>query len=82
MRRAEDIPLYPIGTASRITGISDKTLRAWEVRYELLKPARTSGGHRLFSKNDLYRIERIKHMLRDEGMSMTGVKHLIDTEES
>ena len=34
-------------------GLSAATLRAWERRYGLLKPQRSAGGHRLYSRQDI-----------------------------
>ena len=37
-----------IGELSQRTGISPELLRAWERRYGLLNPVRSSGGFRLY----------------------------------
>jgi DNA-binding transcriptional MerR regulator/methanogenic corrinoid protein MtbC1 len=48
-----------------IVGVSEATLRAWERRYELLVPERTSGGFRLYSRDDERRIRSMQaHMAR------------------
>jgi DNA-binding transcriptional MerR regulator len=36
---------FPMRTVSVITGVNPVTLRAWERRYGLIKPARTAKGH-------------------------------------
>lgn len=77
MNDPKDVPLYPIRTVCRLTGVNDKTLRAWEGRYGLIEPARTAGGHRLFSQEDVRRIREIYRMLHVEGISMIGVKRLL-----
>lgn len=74
-----ELPVYPIRTASRLTGISEGTLRAWEVRYGIISPARTPGGHRLFSENDVDRIIEIKKLLHKDGLSMAGVQRLFSS---
>jgi hypothetical protein len=58
--------LFPIGTVARMTGISKDTIRAWERRYAAVTPKRTSGGGRLYSRNDIARLALIKR-LTDEG---------------
>lgn len=68
------LPVYPIRTVARLSGISEGTLRAWEARYGLIKPARTKGGHRLFSKNDINRINEIKKLLHEDGLGMAGIQ--------
>jgi methanogenic corrinoid protein MtbC1 len=48
-----------------IVGVPEATLRAWERRYELLQPERTSGGFRLYSRADERRIRSMQaHMAR------------------
>jgi MerR family transcriptional regulator, light-induced transcriptional regulator len=50
-----------IGELSRRAGVSPELLRAWERRYGLLQPTRSSGGLRLYSLEDL---ERVRLMSR------------------
>src|SRR4051795_8034200 len=49
-----------IGELSRRVGVSDHVLRAWETRYGLLRPARSTGGYRLYSDADADRIRRMQ----------------------
>jgi MerR family transcriptional regulator, light-induced transcriptional regulator len=54
-----------IGELSRRTGVSPELLRAWERRYALLRPQRTDGGFRLYSGEDLRRVEAMRaHLAR------------------
>ena len=57
--------LLRIGELSRRTGVSPELLRAWERRYELLKPMRSTGGLRLYSSDDLERVTRMQQHLAD-----------------
>ena len=52
-----------IGALARRTGVSAELLRAWERRYGLLRPARTDGGFRLFSEDDVRRVETMRDHL-------------------
>ena len=56
---------YPIRTIAELTGIPSTTLRAWERRYGLLKPARTPKGHRLYSSEDIELIRKISSLLKN-----------------
>jgi methanogenic corrinoid protein MtbC1 len=53
-------PTYNLKVVLRETGIKPDTLRAWERRYGLPMPERSSGGHRLYSQYD---IETIKWLM-------------------
>lgn len=52
-----------IGELSRRTGVAVPTLRAWERRYGLLEPERTSGGHRLYRERDVDRVRSMQQLL-------------------
>src|SRR3954451_7605822 len=57
-----------IGELSRRVGVSPEVLRAWERRYGVLRPARTEGGFRLYSRGDEERVRRML-ALQQEGLS-------------
>ena len=46
-------PIYSIGAVATMLGIETATLRAWEERYGLVVPARSRGGQRLYSRDEL-----------------------------
>jgi DNA-binding transcriptional MerR regulator len=68
---------YPISKVASMTGVNPVTLRAWERRYGLIQPARTSKGHRLYSARD---VERIKEVLRlvEEGIPIGQVSQILE----
>ena len=54
-----------IGELSRRVGVTADVLRAWERRYGLLRPERSSGGFRLYSNEDEWRIRLMQEKLSD-----------------
>jgi MerR family transcriptional regulator, light-induced transcriptional regulator len=58
-----DSTLLRIGELSRRSGVSPELLRAWERRYQLLHPARSQGGLRLYSLDDLERVRLMQQHL-------------------
>ena len=64
------VPTYNLKVIVRETGIKPDTLRAWERRYGLPEPERTSGRHRLYSERDL---EIVKWLMsrQEEGLSIS-----------
>lgn len=66
----------PIREISRLTGINTVTLRAWERRYGLLKPQRTEKGHRLYTQDDLQRIQQVQYWL-NKGLAISKVNELV-----
>jgi DNA-binding transcriptional MerR regulator len=55
--------LLRIGELSKRSGVSPELLRAWERRYGLLRPMRSSGGLRLYSPADLERVLEMQRHL-------------------
>jgi DNA-binding transcriptional MerR regulator len=57
-----------IGEVARRTGVAEATLRAWERRYGVLRPGRSSGGFRLYSEEDVARVRAMQEQL-DRGLA-------------
>ncbi len=53
MTLPEDEATFNLKAVVRETGVKPDTLRAWERRYGLPQPERTSGGHRIYSRRDI-----------------------------
>ena len=68
-------PLVRIGELSRRTGVGVDTLRAWERRYGLLRPQRSSGGFRLYGTSDQERVRAMKALI-DSGVSAAEAARL------
>ena len=71
----DDSPLLRIGELSRRTGIGADTLRAWERRYDLLRPERSPGGFRLYGRGDEERVRAMKALI-DSGVSAAEAARL------
>ena len=67
---------YSIGEFARLCGITATTLRAWQRRYGLLKPARTEGGHRLYTDEDLQVALKILDWIK-KGVPVGQIKPLL-----
>jgi methanogenic corrinoid protein MtbC1 len=66
--------LYNLSLVLNETGLKPDVLRAWERRYDLPKPQRSSGGHRLYSRQDISTIKWLQTR-QAEGIS---IKHATD----
>lgn len=64
---------YMIGVVSMRYGVHPQTLRLYE-REGLLMPSRTEGKTRLYSDEDLERLEFILNLTRDLGVNLAGVE--------
>ena len=76
-RTSPDGAGYSINVAARRTGLPQETIRAWERRYGALHPARTEGGHRLYSDGDVERL-RLLRLVTEAGHRIGQVATLDD----
>jgi|GEM_PF-570478 len=72
-------PVYTIGVAARLLGISPQTLRLFE-REGLIDPSRTENNMRLYSQNELVLLQRICVLIKDEGLNLAGVRTVLRVE--
>ena len=70
-----DLPVYPIGVASRLLNVHPRTLRIYEDE-GLIKPER-KGERRLYSQNDITWVGCLRSLIHDEGISIPGIKKLL-----
>lgn len=70
--------VYAISVAAELVGTGQQNIRQYE-RKGLLTPARTDGGTRRYSEQDLETLRRIGVLL-DEGLNLAGVKRVLELE--
>lgn len=71
---------YMISSVAEMYGIHPQTLRLYE-REGLLKPSRTDGNTRLYTEDDLKRLEFILSLARDLGVNIAGIAIILQMRE-
>src|SRR6266567_1550666 len=71
---------YMISAVAEMYGIHPQTLRLYE-REGLLKPSRTEGNTRLYTDEDLLRLEFILSLARDLGVNISGIAIILQMRE-
>jgi len=71
--------LYSISVAAEIAGLHPQTLRIYE-REGLLEPARSAGGTRRYSHNDITRLMEITTLTGD-GLNLAGIRRVLALQE-
>ncbi|GAB3026585.1 MerR family transcriptional regulator [Mycobacterium bourgelatii] len=74
-----DRGVYGISVASELSGIPVQSLRLYE-RHGLLAPARSEGGTRRYSVDDLARLERISALV-EAGVNLAGIARILNLED-
>src|SRR5206468_7745463 len=72
--------LYFISVAARLLGMHPQTLRKYE-RLGLVRPSRTIGSMRLYSREELERLKVIKRLVDDAGINLAGIQRLMSIAE-
>ncbi|HYD09248.1 MAG TPA: helix-turn-helix transcriptional regulator [Acidimicrobiales bacterium] len=78
MFRDSTTAVFVISVAAELAGVHPQTLRIYE-RKGLLEPARTTGGNRRYSEDDINRLRRIQE-LTNEGLNLAGVRMVLELE--
>jgi MerR family transcriptional regulator/heat shock protein HspR len=71
---------YMISSVAEMYEIHPQTLRLYE-REGLLKPSRTEGNTRLYTDEDLQRLEFILNLARDLGVNISGIAIILQMRE-
>ncbi len=79
-RRQPGKAQYMISAVAQRYDIHPQTLRLYE-REGLLRPSRTDGNTRLYSEDDLERLETILSLTRDLGVNLAGVEIILNMRE-
>ena len=80
MARKRKQGAYMISTVAEMYDIHPQTLRLYE-REGLLKPSRTEGNTRLYTDDDLERLEFILSLARDLGVNISGIAIILQMRE-
>ena len=75
--RQTDDQFLLISVAARHLGLHPQTLRKYE-RLGLVRPTRTVGSMRVYSRDELERLRVIKHLVDEAGVNLAGVQRLLE----
>jgi DNA-binding transcriptional MerR regulator len=70
-----------IGEVAERTGVTQRTLRFYEEKGLLRPPTRMEGGFRLYSEQDVKRVEHIRRLQDLLGIALADIKEMVEAEE-
>ena len=73
-------PRYMISVAAELVGMHPQTLRIYEQK-GLVRPKRTAGNTRLYSDQDIQRLQLIQRLTTEIGLNLAGVERVLDLED-
>jgi len=71
---------FKIGEVCALTGVKQHVLRYWESEFALLNPPRARSKQRLYRREDIENVLKIKRLLKTEGFTITGAKKMLSRE--
>jgi len=78
---AEKQGALQIGEVAQRTGVTQRTLRFYEEKGLLRPPSRMDGGFRLYSEEDVKRVEHIRRLQDLLGISLADIKEMVDADQ-
>ena len=61
---------------------STHTIRFWEKEFKQIKPKIFTGNRRYYDENSINILKKIKFLLKDQGMTLNGVKNVLNSNDS
>ena len=79
-----------IGEVAKILELNDEkkgrlkthTIRFWEKKFKQIKPKFFNTKRRYYDQNSIDILKKIKYLLKDEGMTINGVKKMLNKDKS
>lgn len=90
MNNKSDQAYKTIGEVVKLLNLKDRsnksnpthTIRFWEKEFKQIKPKILNGNRRYYDKKNIDLLKKIKFLLKDQGMTINGVKKLLNSNES
>src|SRR5438046_6399378 len=85
-RKAELLPPIPakryftIGEVSDLCAVKPHVLRYWEQEFSQLRPVKRRGNRRYYQHHEVLLIRRIRDLLYEQGFTINGARHRLDSE--
>ena len=62
--------------------LNTHTIRFWEKEFKQIKPRILAGNRRYYDQSSIEILKKIKYLLKEQGMTINGVKKLLNNEKS
>src|SRR5438876_10770193 len=76
----DDKPYYKIGEVCELTGTQPYVLRFWESEFPTLAPEKNRSGQRIYRRQDIDLIQRIKTLLYEKEYTIAGARKVLEVE--
>ena len=73
---------FTIGEVSELCAVKPHVLRYWEQEFAQLKPVKRRGNRRYYQHHEVLLIRRIRDLLYEQGFTINGARHRLDSESA
>ena len=70
---------FTIGEVSELCAVKPHVLRYWEQEFTQLKPVKRRGNRRYYQHHEVVLIRRIRDLLYEQGFTINGARHRLET---
>ena len=71
---------FTIGEVSDLCAVKPHVLRYWEQEFTQLKPVKRRGNRRYYQHHEVLLIRRIRDLLYEQGFTINGARHRLESE--
>ena len=72
---------YTIQEVADHFAVNVSLLRFWEKEFENIRPKKTAGGTRQFTREDIQQVEVVYHLVKEKGMTLDGARKTLKTKK-
>ncbi|MFV0467371.1 MAG: MerR family transcriptional regulator [Dysgonomonas sp.] len=72
---------YSIKEVAAHFGVNESLLRFWETEFKEIKPRKTQGGTRQYTREDIEQIAIVYHLVKEKGLKLDGAKQVLGTKK-
>ena len=72
---------FKIGEVGEIVGVDPHVLRYWESEFKMIRPQRAASKQRLYRREDIENLIRVRELLYDQGFTIAGARQALKEEK-
>ena len=72
---------FSIKEVAQHFNVNESLLRFWEEKFEEIKPRKTAGGTRQYTREDIKKIELVFSLVKGRGLTLEGAKQVLKTKK-
>ena len=72
---------YSIQEVADHFAVNVSLLRFWEKEFDNIRPRKTTGGTRQFTREDIQQVEIVFHLVKEKGMTLDGARQTLKTKK-